>query len=234
MAGPYVTTAKEDEMARLKERQLCVISFYADPDIAVVSSSVVGAVLRKATEKKEWEEQLSRQIAQEHLTNVVSQFQEEFTVVGTTEFTSVNSPVALTDKARIADAIEEAGADAGLIVYDQYGWMWGAGEAGISQYQVETRASILSRDADLIWDFHSEATIRPKPSLKDIISGFFATTPDDATIIDGYSEFLGHYPAVIVQLIEEDIAGEPHGETLEDYVGKRGFLSTITLRSRTE
>ena len=233
-ASPYVTAARQSEIAGVKGRKLCLISFRADPDIGVTGGSVLTGMLRAAAENKERESQLAGKLAAAHLHSLVSEFSNQFPIVGPTDLASLDNTVSLADKTAISNAIAKAGAHFGLIVSDEYGWSWAPAEAGISNYQVETRVSIVNRKADLVWMFHSTALLYPRPSVNGVLSGVTATTPDDAAIIAFYSDFFERYPRVVLKLIEEDSEGKPHRARFEDYVSDAGSQSRIVLVSESK
>ena len=228
---PFATTAARSEIGSVGKQKICIVSFSAENNINIVGGSLLTGLARSAVADKDWQRQLTEKLVEAHFTSTLKEFKKHFTIVAPATYGSVKAAVSLDEHKRIAEAIERANADFGIIARDQFGWTWNPGESGIGDYDVETTLALINKQGAVVWSFHSKSVIYPPSSLEGFASAVTGQTPTDEEIVKNYGEFFDWYPLLVAALVKEDATGKIHKGRFEDYLGKTKLRSRITVFS---
>ncbi len=223
----YATTDDQAALAQLLQgnQKLCIVSFTADPTLYTpggneqdVNPGFLPVSLEDEESKRARAAEIAEGLASAHLEKMGIEFSQRFQLVGSTEHGAVSQPV--TEKQPIAEAIEKAGAEFGLIVYDQFGWDWSAENTGIQSYYFKTCTTFYNSQGMPIWTFCGKGMVlnKPKLSLDDFFSAMAGTAPPLEVIVGDFETFFTLYPQFLLLLMEEDATGTAHGSEIEEYV----------------
>ena len=239
---PYVTTYDAPALAQSMQGmpKLCIVSFAVDPMLYEsgggeldVRPGFLPVSLGDRESKRAEAKKIATALATEHLGQLVRQFSSRFQVVGPSgSDILVYEPV--TDPAQIAQRMAELGADLGLAVRDQFGWDWAVENTGVESYCFRACSAILGPQGQPVWQSCSKGSRSPNAwedplNLGTFLSGLAGVAPPVDTIVKDLELFTQYHPQLLLRLIEEDVAGQPHSGSLGDYFQQKDRFRRIQL-----
>jgi hypothetical protein len=125
-------------------------------------------------------------------------------------YAEVKSPVSRQQSQQIAAAIKKKNAELGLVVRDQFGWIWFPLGTGIANYLFKTCTTVFNQQGKMVWGFCGKGAILSPELIK-------TAYPDPVSITQYYEPFFTHYPKFLLLLLKEDQAGKVHGSEFLEY-----------------
>ncbi len=213
VTSPYETSHDAKFVHGLIERSpTLVVSVSASPTLFRHGMGGPIEAIREAVVDTDWTEQdaeIALSIAAGYPDALVATLSEIFEVVGPVEASVEVEDWSLLSTSEIAEQIESARADYGMIVRDRYGLMTGRPlipfiqflvPSEVDKYKFLTCSSIYSREGQNVWSFCS-------CGITDALE-----SPDAS-----FTSVHEYYPRLLAQLIREDATGTGHSDSLRDY-----------------